>query len=203
MFFKQLHANIQHALTQSLVGAGYIRGVLDHYDFNIGGDKTYMLFMPIRTVSSAFAIEVDLNDINNFRFHIGELEAYGSRNPVDRDKSIRPLDINKVIVKGYVKQGDLGRNSTLVELSVIYNIAKLPKQYPRIELTHRERSILYCFGVLKNNGFRREALSRLAVVQPEIDSLIAKGVLKMTGAGPIMTKLGIDNRSATVKVDLW
>ena len=51
-------------------------------------------------------------------------------------------------------------------------------------------------------GLRKEALSRLDVRRVEIDLLLSKGLLKMTGAGPCMTIMGEVNKLPITAIKL-
>lgn len=192
--FNRLHPFIKRAVDKTLINGGYLDGPLDHYIVTVRGDKNWMYFMEPRRASSSFLFEIDLKtEQDRAKVTIGDVGGQYAEKPTDRDKTKRTLDRNKVIFRGYL-DASLGGRNVLSDPEVIFHPSQAPKPLPKVEMNERERRIMYCFGYLKNNGFRREALSRLDVQDKEILTLIAKGCLKMTGAGPIMTVIGEVNK---------
>ena len=197
--FKKLHPNIQRAVEMTLVAGGYIDILNEYVPVAIRGDKNYAWYMKPMQNARAFAIFVDLKlDISKVNFipphHIGEVNGQYAESLVDRDKAKRTLEKDNAIIRGYLTRL-LGANRwQAIELEASFHPSQTPKDLPRVELSMRDRQILFVFGTMKNNGFRKEALSRLDVRRPEIDLLISKGVLKMTGSGPAMTIIGEVNR---------
>lgn len=199
LLFKKLHQNIQTAVQLTLVSGGYVDTFSEYVPISIRGDKNYCWYMRSVNAAKAFAIFVDLKvntakDNLNPIFHIGELSGLYPESVVDRDKSKRVLEKDNVIFRGYLTVPPDANRWQMIELEALFHPSQTPKSFPRVEMSTRDRQILFVFGTMKNNGFRKEALSRLEVRRSEIDLLITKGVLKMTGTGPAITPTGEVNR---------
>lgn len=191
--FKRLHPLIQKAAERYLVTDGWIQDPLEHHIITVHGEKNFMYFMEPRIRSRGFILEISLkSEDEKPKFTIGEVGGAYQESPIDRDKTKRPLERDRVILRGYT-DASTGRNIAF-GLEVLYHPSQTPKTPPKVEMNERQRRIMYCFGAIKNHSFRREALSRLDVAQHEIDVLITMSCLKMTGSGPIMTMVGEVNR---------
>jgi hypothetical protein len=197
--FKRLHQNIQRAVETTLIAGGYVDIFNEYTPVAIRGDKNYCWYMKPQYNMRAFAILVDLKADPNkttFKpiFHVGETGGQYAETAVDRDKNKRALEKDYAVIRGYLTVPPGSHRWQVIDPEVAFHPSQTPKDLPKVELSARDRQILFVFGTMKNNGLRKEALSRLDARRPEIDLLISKGVLKMTGAGPAMTLVGEVNR---------
>lgn len=191
--FKQLNSVIRDVLNRNLVQSGRIQYLPRLVSFK--GDRYFNFYVPPKTISQGFVIVVDLKNKDNSIAEFGDYEGrYGERK-VDIGPGRRQnLEKDKVIVRGYIEKGAHEPIGRLIEVEIIFHPTQVPKVGNEIPLSSREREILLCFGAIKDGTARREALARLGVSSLEIETLLGKKVLKMTGNGPIMTSLGESNR---------
>lgn len=202
---RHLPNTIREVLHRELISNGYVTEL--PHAISIRGDKTFMYFCPMKPVSTAFVINVNLQN-KQCDMQIGGYEAsYASAAP-DRDKSKRNLEKGNCIVKGYLTQNTRGMNS-LTDMEIIFHPSQCPRPIPEVKLSDRERQILFCFGMLKDGNTRREAILRLEITKPEIEAMIEKRLLKKAGNGHIMTVIAEANRlpkpekGEKIIVDRW
>lgn len=201
--FKRLPNHIQRVVMTTLVHAGYVTRLPEMV--SVKGDKTWMYYIKPKNFCTSFLLELDIKDTAAAaKLNMGQYQGQYAEQLVDRDKTKRPLEKNKLILKG-VLDGTTGTN-VISEMEFTFHHSQMPKTYSEVPMNERERRIMYCFGVLKAGYERREALSRLSVSDSEISDLITKGLLKMTNSGPAMTLVGEVNRlpfTAKLIPDQW
>ncbi len=178
-------------------------------------DKTWTYYQTPKPSCTSFCLEINLQS-KLTSFHIGEFEgAYAERN-VDVDRAKRLIEKDKVIIKGYlVRQGGRGAlnagspNELPQEnIEVTFHPSQMMKVYPHVELSERDRQILFCYGALRDGYLRRDAMFRLNIEKPELESLVVRGLLKKSGHSHQLTALSEANRlpvpkDNNVAVDQW
>lgn len=202
---RLLPATVKDALVANLYTNRMVSALPHHV--MVKPEKVWSYYQTPKPSCTSFCLEVNLQD-KSVLFHMGEFEgAYNDRN-VDSDKTKRNLDKDKVIVKGYLISRN-GRNELTQEnIEVSFHPSQMVKVYPQMEINERDRKILFCFGVLRDGYLRRDALLRLNVEKPELESLSLRGLLKRAGNGHELTALSEANRlpvskDNNVAVDQW
>jgi|GEM_PF-4318677 len=201
--FKHLHPSIKKIVEKTFIDDGYLNGSLDYYTIAIHSSKSYTRFMEPRKRMQSFLFEIDLSlEKTKSQFFLGSTFPSSSDTSTDYDRDKRVIKRGMVLFRGYLASSPDG-HFVMSDPEAVFHPSQLPKDLPIVDLSSRERKIMYCFGVLKNNGLRKEALSRLSVDQNEINALINKGCLKMTSKGPIMTSIGEVNKLSQLIEDQW
>jgi len=194
---RYLPVPVRDAIHSLLLKNGYV--VELPYSIKIRSDKLWTYFNPMKLGCSAFLVRVNLVT-KQADLYLGDFEgrSYHPRE-VDRDKTKRNMEKGVVLVKGYLMQRDAGPALGMVNVlhpdtEVILHPAQMLKPLPEVKMDDRERKILFCYGSLKEGGLRRQALNNLGVTKPEIEALVARGLLKKAGGGYIITMLSEANR---------
>lgn len=209
---RYLPLPLRDAIHNNLLKGGYV--VELPYSLKIRSDKQWAYFTPPKPSSAAFMLKVNLSN-KQVNLYVGDYQAHFADREVDRDKTKRNLDKDTALVKGWFLQKDAGPVIGVVqvlhpETEVIFHPAQMLKPLPEVKMDDRERRILFCYGSLKEGGLRRQALNRLSVTKPEIEALVARGLLKKAGSGYIITMLSEANRlprpwrgDKVTSVDQW
>lgn len=202
---RLLPTPVKDALVTKLFTSKLITALPHHV--MVDNDKTWMYYQVPKPTCTSFCLEINLAN-KAVGFHIGEYEgAYNERN-VDSDRTKRPLEKDKVIIKGYLLQRN-HRNELLQEnIRITFHPSQMVKIHAQVELSSRDRQILFCYGFLRDGYARREALSRLNVEKIELESLTLRGLIKKTSNGHLLTALGEANRlpvskDNNVAIDQW
>lgn len=206
---RMLPATIRDALVANLYTNRLVPALPHHV--MVKADKTWTYYQIPKPTCTSFCLEINLQ-AKTAVFNIGELEGAYNDRPVDADKTKRTLEKDKVIVKGYLVSR-VGRQDVRYELpqeniEITFHPSQMVKVYPQVELSERDRQILFCYGSLRDGYLRRDALCRLDVGKPELESLVLRGLLKKSGHSHELTALSEANRlpipkDNNVAVDQW
>jgi hypothetical protein len=207
LFLRRLHKNILRDAQRHLDQGGYLTHISNQL-VSVGcyPNDQFTIYTPPKSYMRAifFPINLDQNAPIG-RFYIGSEPGYGTgKTAVEKDKTKRTLEKNQATFRGYLKMSDI-RGFELSDPEVFFHSSQVPKDLPKLELSERERQILFCF-TLKNNYLRKEALSSLSVHHQEIERLISSGLLKGYRSGAELTPIAEVNRSTSLEAiskDLW
>lgn len=200
MVYNHLPKIVRQILAKNFLRNFGTNGYQLPHSVEISGSDTYSYYMdPIRNMTG-FVFVMDLKN-NSSNFIIGVRGGGYRESIVDSNKEIYSLPRDVIVVSGYL---DFSKGYCLLvrKLQVKYHPKQIPNLLtPLLDLSDRERRILYVFGALKEGVERRMALINLHVEESEINSLIARGLLKrpkerksFSNLDPIITLLAENNR---------
>lgn len=116
---------------------------------------------------------------------------------VNVDKSVKPINPGTVIIKGYVD-----RHDTTISATAYFHPKNAPPVIPDIELTDRERVLMFVFAKLSGTE-QAVALSRLDATYDEISALLNKQAIRHSRGGYEITLVGMSAASENPGVDRW
>lgn len=129
----------------------------------------------------------------------GGANAFNPRNQVDLDNTERQIPLNGVIV-----QGEMGGRGTFLTIYVNPDNVQALLPAPAEDLSPKEQKALDIIGGLissyRADEFAREGLGRYNAQNPLIQSLAAKGFLKVTVRGIAITTQGKNQRKRLASV---
>lgn len=117
---------------------------------------------------------------------------------VNSDKSEKTITSGLAVGKWYI---DYHQHFTVGE--VLMHPDDMPTPIPPVELSKRERSLMFVFGSLKDRVEREMALSRLGAMPVELNDLIKKKAIKQSDKGLVITLAGAAARLDVPQDELW
>ncbi len=141
-----------------------------------------------------FVLLLDL-DTGATKLHQGSwggANMFNQSNVVDLDQKSYPLPPSGAVIKG--SEGGHGGVIATLYLNP-ENLAKLLPAKP-LELTAKQRGILYAFGAIKAGEYRKEELRRCEAKEADVEELVKLKLLKRDGRGVTITTEGKNTRNS-------
>lgn len=109
--------------------------------------------------------------------------------------------INTAIIHGSI--ANKGKPNTTAKMFIHPTNILIQGFSPVSEMSDKERTILYIFGVMPKGSAAREALARLSISEAEINSLVERGLLDKTSKGFAVSTMSKNLRQPHGVEHLW
>ena len=200
--FQRCHKNIVFAVTNQLAANSLQWKPPIILDLRTANSFNY--YLPGIEYQIGVAVDLSLQE------GLGDFTSiWGARDGDSRGRAVVgkvdtvepevPMQKGRAVVKLYIDH-----HSHQAIGHALLNAEDMPKRIQEVNLSHRERSIMFIFGSIKNRSEREMALSRLMVSPMEIEDLCQKKAIKLTPKGSyIITLAGLAAHSEIPVMDLW
>ncbi len=168
------------------------------YIIDIASADKIEIYTPVEKNTIALVFTFNTKTKEN-KVTIGSWSGSERYTDVDTDnKKVIILDKDVFVVKMIVAS-----NYKIKSCNVYTNIFNMPKNIVLLDLSNREREILFLFVRLKNKWELNTALDKLGVSPLEIKDLIQRGVLKNSKKTPAPTISALVAKSDSTVDDRW